>query len=65
MSLPQREGRPALSISPSETPDNASWCESYDKPANSLNEPVAVRKGKPEPNGWGWEVADVTRTEEI
>jgi hypothetical protein len=65
MSLPQREGRPALSIAPDTTPDTAAWNESYNDPMNSLNKPVPTRKGKPEPNGWGWEVADVTRTEDI
>jgi hypothetical protein len=52
MALPQREGRPALDISPDATPDSAAWAESYNTPANELNKPVPVRQGGPEANGW-------------
>ena len=52
MSLPQREGRPALDLSPDETPNTAGWNERYDDPANPLNEPVPIRKGPAEVNGW-------------
>ncbi len=53
MSLPQREGRPSLDLSPDATPSNAGWDEHYDnKGANPLNHPVPERKGKPEINGW-------------
>lgn len=52
MSLPQREGRPKLDISPEKTPNTASWVTQYNEPMNECNEPVAERKGAPEPNGW-------------
>lgn len=53
MSLPQREGRPALDLSPEATPDTASWDDDYGNlPYNPLNGPVPQRKGKPALNGW-------------
>lgn len=53
MSLPQREGRPKLDLSPDATPDTASWDEKYEKPANSLNNPVPKGTVKhPFHNGW-------------
>lgn len=62
MGLPQREGRPALSISPEDSiPDTASWDEDYgDVGMNPLNEPVPERKGKPDINGWLHVASDVT-----
>lgn len=63
MSLPQREGRPALDLSPDSTPDTASWDEDYgDVGMNPLNEPVPVRKGKEPPNGWMTVASDITST---
>ncbi len=53
MSLPQREGRPSLDLTPDKTPNTASWDEDYgNKPMNNLNEAVKVRKGAPAINGW-------------
>jgi hypothetical protein len=66
MSLIQREGRPALDISPSKTPDTASWDETYDnKGMNPLNNPVPDRKGKPPVNGWLVEAYDSEQTDDI
>lgn len=60
MSLPQREGRPALNISPEETPNTASWAEHYDNVGmNPLNKPVEVHKGEFPPNGWMTVAADI------
>ena len=58
MALPQREGRPALSIKPDATPSTAGWCEEYNDPMNPLNKPVPERKGPPEVNGWQNEMFD-------
>ena len=52
MALPQREGRPALDISPDETPSTAGWCEEFNDPMNPLNKPVPVRSGQADVNGW-------------
>lgn len=52
MALPQREGRPALDISPDATPTTAGWAEKYPDPMNPCNEAVPVRKGAPAVNGW-------------
>jgi hypothetical protein len=53
MSLPQREGRPELDLSPDSTPNTASWDEDYGNTGmNPLNKPVKVRKGGPAENGW-------------
>lgn len=53
MGLPQREGRPALSIAPEDSiPDlGSSWDDVYTA-GNPLNEPVKVRKGSAPENGW-------------
>jgi len=60
MGLPQREGRPALNISPEATPDTASWAEDYDNVGmNPLNKPVELRKGKEPVNGWLTVAADI------
>lgn len=61
MGLPQREGRPALSIAPEDsTPNTASWDEHYDNVGmNPLNEPVPERKGKPAVNGWQTVASDI------
>lgn len=59
MSLPQREGRPALELKPSETPDTAGWVTQHNDPTNPLNKPVSERKGPAEVNGWQWVVGDV------
>lgn len=66
MALPQREGRPALDISPDKTPNTASWDEHYDNVgANPCNHPVEERKGGPETNGWMWEAYDTNQDEEV
>jgi hypothetical protein len=65
MSLPQREGRPALSLKPDATPDTAAWVEQHNDPMNDLNKPVPERKGKPDANGWINESYDVNHDEEI
>lgn len=61
MGLPQREGRPALSIAPEDkTPDTASWDEDYgNKGMNPLNEPVPLHTGKFPVNGWMEVASDV------
>lgn len=60
MGLPQREGRPDLSIAPADTPSTASWDEHYDNTgANPLNHPVDERKGKPAVNGWQTIASDI------
>lgn len=65
MSLPQREGRPKLDLTPDKTPSTAGWAEQYTDPANECNEPVKERKGPPEPNGWTKELYDVNQDKEI
>lgn len=65
MSLIQREGRPALDISPDATPNTAAWETQYNNPMNELNKPVPERKGAPEANGWTKEAYDVNQTKEI
>ena len=64
MGLPQREGRPALNITPEDSiPDTASWCEEFDNVGmNPLNHPVELRKGAPAENGWMEVAADVNPT---
>lgn len=55
MGLPQREGRPALSIAPEDWPaDSHKGCqEDYDDLGmNPLNNPVDERKGAAPVNGW-------------
>jgi len=66
MSLIQREGRPALDLTPDATPSTAGWDEHYgNKPMNPLNEAVPERKGKEPVNGWMTERYDTTQTEEL
>ena len=66
MSLPQREGRPALSISPEDKlPNTASWDEHYDNlGASPLNNPVPLHKGDFPENGWMSEQYDTSQTDE-
>lgn len=66
MGLPQREGRPALSIAPEDSiPDTASWDEDYkDLGMNPLNKPVPLHTGKFPVNGWLEVASDVTPTGE-
>lgn len=60
MSLIQREGRPALDISPEKTPDTASWDEDYnDLGMNPLNYPVKEDRSKYPPNGWLTVASDI------
>jgi hypothetical protein len=65
MGLPQREGRPALSIAPEDSipePGKA-WEEDYDDLGmNPLNHPVPLHTGKFPVNGWLEVASDVTPT---
>jgi hypothetical protein len=63
MSLIQREGRPSLDLSPDATPTTAGWDEKYITSSNDCNDPVPVRKGKAEDNGWTKELNLVTIVE--
>lgn len=46
MSLPQRDGRPALNILPSPTPNTAGWAKHFDNlGAHDCNDPAPLRKG--------------------
>lgn len=66
MGLPQREGRPALSIAPEDSlPDTASWETQYNDPMNDLNAPVPLRKGKEPVNGWTKEAYNVEHTKKV
>ena len=63
--LIQREGRPALDLTPDATPSTAGWDERYDDPANDRNKPVPERKGAAEPNGWVNDAFDTNQTDEV
>lgn len=65
MSLPQREGRPALHISPEDKlPNTAAWeTDRFDTSMNPLNEPVPLHKGDFQPNGWMFEAYDTTQSD--
>ncbi len=50
--LPQRDGRPALDLTPEPTPGQT-WDEVFTDPANPLNAPVPLgRVRAPFHNGW-------------
>ncbi len=65
MALIQRQGRPALDITPDTTPKTASWGEHFDEPMNPLNAARPERKGKPEVNGWTKEAYDTNQVFEV
>ena len=65
MSLPQREGRPALDLAPDSTPSNAGWIEKYVTSSNECNDPVPERKKPEPPNGWTKEAYDVIHEKEL